>query len=135
MRLRQPLRRLVDQLLDARVGELRQPAHQRDEGVGAQLLEELAQFLLRGMDRRLVERLQQLRQRLRLRQPGRQALERLAVLGDELARPLQDVAGLAQHERHGAEVARAEEVGDEVLDDGDQLGADRAVRLQLEEIE
>src|SRR2546426_4885807 len=42
---------------------------------------------------------------------------------------------LFRSERHRSEVAGAQQVRDEVLDDRDQLGPHRAVRLQLERSE
>src|SRR5438034_9146508 len=57
------------------------------------------------------------------------------MLGDELARALQNGARLAKNECDRKEVAGAQQVGDEVLDDRDQLGPDGAVGLQLEQVE
>src|SRR5439155_809565 len=49
--------------------------------------------------------------------------------------PLQDGARLSQDDRHRAEIGGAQQVGDEVFDDGDELGPDGAVGLQFEQIE
>src|SRR5213594_2675839 len=57
------------------------------------------------------------------------------MLGDELARALQNGARLTENECDREEVAGAQQVGDEVFDDRDQLGPDGAVGLQLEQIE
>src|SRR5712692_6511543 len=57
------------------------------------------------------------------------------MLGDQLAGPLQDGAGLPENESDGAKIPGAEQVGDEVFDDGDELGPNGAVGLQLEQIE
>src|SRR6184192_2722666 len=66
---------------------------------------------------------------------GSGGLEGLAVLGDELARALQNGTRLTENECDGAEVGGAEQIRDEVLDDRDQLGPDGAVGLQFEQIE
>src|SRR5204863_4175968 len=97
--------------------------------------EQLAQLLFRRVAGRLVERLEQLRQGVGLGQARRQRFEHLAMFRDQLAGPLQDDLALAQDERHRAEIAGAQQIRYEVLDDRDQLGAYRAVRLQLEQIE
>src|SRR5438128_2624598 len=57
------------------------------------------------------------------------------MLGDEIARALQNGTRLTENECDGAEVGGAEQIRDEVLDDRDQLGSDGAVGLQLEQIE
>src|SRR5207249_39374 len=57
------------------------------------------------------------------------------MLGDELARALQNGTRLTENECDGAEVGGAEQIRDEVLDDRDQLGPDGAVGLQFEQIE
>ena len=66
VRLRQSLGGCLDESPHALVVEFGQPPHERSEGVGAQLAEQLAQFFFGGMARRLIERLQQLRQRVGL---------------------------------------------------------------------
>src|SRR5438067_10768655 len=70
---------------DALVVEPRQPPDQRHQGLGTQLLKQLRQLLLGGVHRRLVQRLDQLRERLPLGQPGWHSLECLPVLRDQLA--------------------------------------------------
>src|SRR5213075_1966363 len=57
------------------------------------------------------------------------------MLRNQLARALLDDLALSQDERDGAEVPRAEQVGNEVLENRDQLAADGAVGLQLEQVE
>src|SRR5438105_4105132 len=68
-------------------------------------------------------------------QAAGQPLQRLAMLRDDLARALQDGPRFAENVGDGAEVAGAQQIGDEVLDDRNQLGADRPVCLQLEQVE
>src|SRR5205823_5644287 len=135
VRLRQPGGGCLHEILDPLVVELGDPAHERRQRFGAELLEQLGQLLLGGVHRRLVERLQQLRQRVALRQAAGQPLQRLAMLRDDLARALQDGPRFAENVGDGAEVAGAQQIGDEVLDDRNQLGADRPVCLQLEQVE
>src|SRR5204862_7852238 len=123
--------RILYQGLHAFVGQLGEPAHERAEGVGAELSKQLAQLVFSRVARRFVERLQQLRQRVGLGQATRQPLQDLLVLGNELAGALENDLALPQDERDRAEIPRTQQVGDEVLDDREQLGADRAVGLQL----
>src|SRR3989442_14930160 len=54
---------------------------------------------------------------------------------NQLAGPLQDDFALPQDEGDRQKVPRAQQIRNEILDDGDQLGAYRAVGLQLEQIE
>src|SRR3989440_752026 len=60
----------LHQIPHALVVQLGDPHHQGRERVGPELLEQLGQLVLGGMDGRFVERLEELRQRVVLRQAG-----------------------------------------------------------------
>ena len=115
--------------------ELRQPTHERAQRVGAQLSEQLAEVFFRRMARRLIQGLEQLRQRVGLGQPSRQRFENLTMLRNQLAGALENDLALAQDEGDRAKIARAQQVRDEVFENRDELGTNGAVRLQLEQIE
>src|SRR5256714_11265368 len=87
------------------------------------------------MARRLIQGLEQLRQRVGLRHPSRQRFESLAVLRNQLAGALENGLTLPQDEGDRAKIARAQKVRDEVFENRDELGTNGAVRLQLEQIE
>ncbi len=57
------------------------------------------------------------------------------MLGDQLPGALLNHPALAQDERDGAEIPGPQQVGNEVLEDRDQLAADGPVGLQLQEVE